>query len=181
MSGPLSVPFAALAVWASNRGQKILWGCLAAICAVFATYRVWKGERVRASLDIDSLKSSQESEINSLRTKKDAEIAVLSGKVQELSRKPYSEELERMAKQVLFQQMTLEGRIALRHLMIHEPIEVGRTFTHDITQDRLHAQLGVAMQSAIVQHRVEEHGLRRTYWIINPRFRPILERVLYEE
>ncbi len=48
MSGPLSVPFAALAVWSSQRGQKILWGCLAVVAAIFGSYRVWRKERVTA-------------------------------------------------------------------------------------------------------------------------------------
>jgi hypothetical protein len=49
MSGPLSVPFALLALWASGRGQKILYGLLALLCLLFASYRVWRKERKDAN------------------------------------------------------------------------------------------------------------------------------------
>ena len=45
MSGPLSVPFAALALLVSSHWQKVLWGCLAVISAAFSSYRVWRKER----------------------------------------------------------------------------------------------------------------------------------------
>src|SRR5690349_5925072 len=45
MSGPLSVPFALAALFVSSHGQKVLYGCLAALCALFASYRVWRNER----------------------------------------------------------------------------------------------------------------------------------------
>jgi hypothetical protein len=74
MSGPLSVPFAGLAVWASSRGQKALWGCLAAVCAMFASYRVWANERRQGSAQL---------------ALKEAELAELSERVVSLSqRKP---------------------------------------------------------------------------------------------
>jgi hypothetical protein len=65
--------------------------------------------------------------------------------------------------------------------MHREEVEVGRTFLTDIPQERLHAQLRIAMQAGIVQHREVRHGMLRTYWIINPQFRPILEEVLYND
>lgn len=50
MSGPLSVPFAAaIALWVSSGSQKAVWGCLAVLSAVFASYRVWRNERKCAS------------------------------------------------------------------------------------------------------------------------------------
>lgn len=98
----------------------------------------------------------------------------------ERNHKPYAEDLKRIVRQLIHSQMTLEGRLALRHLLIHEPIEVGRTFLTEIPQERLHAQLGIAMASGVVQHKEVKNGMRRTYWIINPRFRPVLEEMLYE-
>ncbi|PYX16847.1 MAG: hypothetical protein DMG84_05980 [Acidobacteria bacterium] len=57
MSGPLSVPFAALAVWSQQREQKIIWGCLAAVAAMFGSYRVWRKERILAYEQVLLLKS----------------------------------------------------------------------------------------------------------------------------
>jgi hypothetical protein len=99
----------------------------------------------------------------------------------EQNRKLYEEDLKRIVGQLIHSQLTLEGRLALRHLLIHEPIEVGRTFLAEIPQDRLHAQLGIARESGAVQHKEVNNGMRRTYWIINPRFRPVLEEMLYED
>lgn len=65
--------------------------------------------------------------------------------------------------------------------MIHEPVEVGRMLIPQTPQEPQNAQLGIAMQRGLVQHREEGQGLRRTYWVINPRFRPVLEDVLYED
>lgn len=46
MSGPLSVPFAALAVWSPKLNQKVIWGALALASLLYASYRVWRQERL---------------------------------------------------------------------------------------------------------------------------------------
>jgi hypothetical protein len=127
-----------------------------------------------------AIKSEKRHEIETVRAEKDSEVAALNKRIEELSRKPYTEELKRITEQVLDHEMTLEGGHVLRHLMIHEPIELGRAFIPQISQEHQHAQLAIAMQHGLVQHREEGQGLRRTYWVINPRFRPVLEDVLYE-
>jgi hypothetical protein len=45
------------------RGQKILWGCLAALCAAFASYRVWRKERRDAGAQV----TTRELELAELR------------------------------------------------------------------------------------------------------------------
>ncbi len=45
MSGGASVPFAFLAVILDNKYAQIIFGSMAFVCAWFAAYRVWKGER----------------------------------------------------------------------------------------------------------------------------------------
>ena len=126
----------------------------------------------------DSAKGeSSEAEIPKIEKK--AEVAP-DKRITEPTRDPYSEELKRIAKQVIAFEMTLEGRHVLRHLMIHEPVEVGRTLVPEIPQDRTYAQLAIAKERGIVQHKEEGRGLLRTYWIINPKFRPALQEVLYE-
>ena len=44
MSGPLSVPAAALALWVSNDTAKILLGLTAFVCLGVTAYRLWKTE-----------------------------------------------------------------------------------------------------------------------------------------
>src|SRR5262249_49306919 len=72
-----------------------------------------------------------------------------------------------------------EGRHLVRQVMLHEPIEIGRPVLPEIPLERQHVQLAIAAQHGIVQRKEEHQGLRRTYWTINPRFRPVLEDVLY--
>ena len=45
MSGPLSVPAAALALWVSNDTAKILLGLTAFVCLGVTAYRLWKQGR----------------------------------------------------------------------------------------------------------------------------------------
>jgi hypothetical protein len=78
MSGPLSVPFAGLALLVSSHWQKVLWGCLAVIGAGFASYRVWRNERKAAN---DQL-AAKETQIASLAEELNAKITELT---QELS------------------------------------------------------------------------------------------------
>jgi hypothetical protein len=44
LSGPLSVPAAALALWVSNDTAKIFFGLTAFGCLLFSAYRLWKRE-----------------------------------------------------------------------------------------------------------------------------------------
>ena len=132
------------------------------------------------SNQLKALRSEKDAELETVRAESKTQITALNERIVELQRKPYTEELKRITKQVLEYEMTLEGRHVLRHLMLHEPVEVGRTLIPEVPQDRTHAQLGIAMQHGIVQHREERQGTLRTYWIINPRFRQVLEDLLYE-
>jgi diguanylate cyclase (GGDEF)-like protein len=101
-------------------------------------------------------------------------------RITEPARDPYTEELKRIAKQVVDFEMTLEGRHVLRHLMINEPVEVGRPLLPEVPLDRAFAQLAIAKRHGLVQHKEEGPGRLRTYWIINPKFRHALQVVLYE-
>jgi hypothetical protein len=47
MSGPLSVPLAALAFWVESNTAKIGFGITAIVCALFALYWIWRVERQR--------------------------------------------------------------------------------------------------------------------------------------
>lgn len=128
------------------------------------------------------LRAANDESIRKLDAQHRAEVVALQQRVAELTRRPYSEDLQRIAEQVLDSEMTLEGRHLLRHLMVHEPIEVGRLFLPEIPEQRQSIQLAIAMQRGIVRHKESRQGaLLRTYWIISPQFRPLLEYVLYEK
>lgn len=74
MSGPLSVPFAAAAVWSSGHVQRILWGCLAVAALLVGSYRVWRKERIDSSAHL----AVKESELAELRER----VASLTAKQQ---------------------------------------------------------------------------------------------------
>jgi hypothetical protein len=101
MSGPLSVPFAALALWVSSSSQKILFGCLAAVCAVFASYRVWRVERVANANAIN-----QQSE----------RIHELEAEIARLQIRPYDADRREAARRLL-QNLSFQERDLLRFLL----------------------------------------------------------------
>jgi len=142
--------------------------------AMYASKEAGRDQVIRA----DSAEAKT-TEGERLRVGKNAEVAPPNS-ITELSRDPYSEELKRIAKQVVDFEMTLEGRHVLRHLMINEPVEVGRPLLPEVPLDRAFAQLAIAKQHGLVQHKVEGPGRLHTYWIINPKFRPTLQVVLYQ-
>jgi hypothetical protein len=78
MSGPLSVPFAALAVWSEQGRQKIIWACLAVAAALLGSYRVWQREHLAGHAVIAELQR---------------EIAHLSQTVDRLSAQDGTEEV----------------------------------------------------------------------------------------
>ena len=57
MSGPLTVPFAVLALYVDNAWLKALFGVLAMICVLFAGYLVWRHERMRANRSDDRVEA----------------------------------------------------------------------------------------------------------------------------
>jgi hypothetical protein len=168
MSGPLSVPFAAAAVWSSGL-QRVLWGCLAVVAAAFGSYRVWRKERGDAN-----------AQLGSLRAAKDSEIAALNKRVAELSRKPHSEDLERHVRQAGGGQMTHNGHLLLRWLLIQGRIHCPEQFIPDISLDTQHKQMEIAVKAGIVRREQEQAGLRLTFYVVNPEIKPVLERVLPE-
>jgi hypothetical protein len=64
MSGPLSVPFAVLALFVSSHGQKSLYASLTVFCAVFASYRVWRKDRMDSTQQIEVLKTQLSALLN---------------------------------------------------------------------------------------------------------------------
>lgn len=168
MCGPISVPFAAGALWVKSQYLKVLWGFLAASCFLFASYRVWRKERSDGHDNVETFGQ---------------ENAELQGQIAALKRKPYTEELKRQAAETIAR-MSPEGRILLRHLLTIERIELGRQFKPDIPQNVQDAQIEIAFRARIVRHLEVRAGtgmLIRTDYEVNPQFRPVLEDLLFNE
>jgi len=172
MCGPLSVPFGAIAIlWANAVPAKLLWGCLAVVAFLVASYRVWRNERISGSNNASNLEQE-----------KDAEIAKLKAEVVDLRRKPYTEELRKQAADMI-SRLSQEGTVLLRHLVANEPIEVGRRFKPEIGQEVQDQQLAIAYGSGIVRHNEVRTGvgnLIRTDYVVNPQFRPVLQDLLFK-
>lgn len=84
MSGPLSVPFVVATFWVSSYFQKVLYGFLALACAAFASYRVWRKDRLGAGARLDTVTVGLERIIEEQRR----EIASRDNKIKALSEKP---------------------------------------------------------------------------------------------
>jgi hypothetical protein len=66
LSGPLSVPAAALALWVSNDTAKIFFGLTAFGCLLFSAYRLWKREHDKV-IERDQRKRQLLDDISDLR------------------------------------------------------------------------------------------------------------------
>jgi hypothetical protein len=117
--------------------------------------------------------------VEDIRTQKDSEIFELNAEMVKLRRRPYAEALERNVRELLAQ-LSDEGRRMVVHLLKHAPIENLRPVLNDIPMERQQAQLAIARESGIVRIEQDKTGVMRAYWVINERFRPVLEDLLYE-
>jgi hypothetical protein len=66
LSGPPSVPVAALALWVSNETAKVLLGLTAFCCLLFSAYRLWKREHDKV-IERDQRKRQLLDDISALR------------------------------------------------------------------------------------------------------------------
>jgi hypothetical protein len=155
----------------------VLWVVLVLI--IVGVFRSAQALTAEKNKEIAEAGKDKDRQVEALRTQKDIEIAALNERIAQLSRKPYAEDLERSVREMLDKMSDL-GRRVLLHLLKHEPIEVGRTLLPDATQEAQHAQLGIAIESGVVRHLQERVSSVRTYWVIEKRFRPVLEDLLYE-
>jgi hypothetical protein len=155
MSGPLSVPFAAAAVWSSGHVQRVLWGCLAVAAGVFGSYRVWRKERIDACAELETLRAEKDTDV----AQRDAEIATLNARVAELSRNPFADDLLQHVRQVVGYSMTHNGQLLLRWLLIHGRIHYSELFMPDISLDTQTEQMEIAMKAGIVRREKVQAGL----------------------
>jgi hypothetical protein len=169
-------------------------GCLAALCAVFASYRVWRKERLDRYEQVETLRSAKDGDIRALAAEKDQEIAALhqrldesditiadrDRRITELNRNLFSEDLERTVRQAL-DRMTHMGHLLMRHLLMNQPLEVGRPFMREIPLERQIEQMGIALESGIVRlDEKRQAAMVWTYYVVTPQHRPILQKVLYD-
>jgi hypothetical protein len=95
--------------------------------------------------------------------------------------KPYQEALGKHG-ELFISRLSTIGKRLMRHLLQNEPLEVGRKFMIDISEDDQFKQLTIAMEMGIIRHREVRAGsgmLVRTDYEINPQYRPVLEDLLY--
>jgi len=93
---------------------------------------------------------------------------------------PWDVELERRVMQVVGNEMTHEGQLLLRHLLLQGKIENLRHFIPEISIEVQNKQLEIAKKSGIVLLEQETTGLRHAYHEVNPQYLPMLKRVLPE-
>jgi hypothetical protein len=170
MCGSLSVPFAAIAVWAHAPSAKALWAGLAVLAFFLASYRVWRNERNSGTKEIENLQKGAS-----------AERKALEEEITALKRKSYQEELGRQGASIL-SRLSPEGKTLLRHLLTHEPIEVGARFKNEINSNVQDQQMHIACDAGIVRRNEVRNGLGnilRTEYVVNPRFGPVLQDLLY--
>jgi pyrimidine deaminase RibD-like protein len=118
---------------------------------------------------------------NAENAKLEQQVDSLKREVVELSRRPYQEALGKHG-ELLISRLSTIGKRLMRHLLQNEPLEVGRKFMLDISEDDQFKQLTIAMDMGIIRHhevRVGSGNLLRTEYHVNPQYRPVLEDLLY--
>lgn len=100
--------------------------------------------------------------------------------ISDLNRNPWNVEQERYVRQVVGQMMTHEGQLLLKDLLIHGKIECMRPFIPEISMQTQGIQMQIAVNKGIASRQMETDGLRTTFYVVNPQYRPVLERVLLD-
>lgn len=179
MSGPLSVPFAALALWVSNGRLKALWGCLAVLSAGFASYRVWRAERRYGTAELRAVRSAADREIENLKSTTNKEIENLKAERDAAKLRPYDEEHRRLA-EAKVSKLPEESKDLVWFLLHHgkqESEELRKHCTHD---PLFHAAVQRAREAGLVLDTQENPGRpnARYFWEVNPEFKAVLQDLL---
>jgi hypothetical protein len=163
MSGALTVPFTAVAVWASRPSQKFLWVCLAILSLVCASYRVWRRERIEKDGDI---------------AKRDDEIKALNHK---LKRPPAKQNLYQAAAKVL-QKYGPSAADALRHLRANDKLKFGTFYPvlpGGMRGDALHKMYIALAAEGLVSQDNGKIGTGEVTFSIAPPMIDVLDELLY--
>jgi len=94
MSGPLTVPFAILALYVSSQSFRVLYAVLAIVCAIYTSYRIWLTERLRVETLTHELGERQ-------------------------NRRPYDDERQGRAQRLL-EGCSVRHRDLLRFVLLHQ-------------------------------------------------------------
>lgn len=98
--------------------------------------------------------------------------------ISDLSRNPWEIELEKHARQIVGYSLTDEGRLLLRHLMIHGRIECSSSFVPEISIDTQNREMQTAVTHGLITRQQESGGLQRTFYVVNSQFWPALQKIV---
>jgi hypothetical protein len=166
--------FPTLQAW---RLREIAYGLLI-VGFVWANFNVYKKQIAENSSD----RAASAQEAARVVQQHGDELDRLRAENAEIRRRPYSEELRRQAA-ALIANLSPDGRTLLRHLLTHEPIEIGRRFVPGISQEVQDNQMSIAYGSGVVRHDIVRSGtgmIVRQDYVLNPQFRTVLQDLLYD-
>jgi pyrimidine deaminase RibD-like protein len=139
------------------------------------------GEVEELNRDFTRERERQRAVEEDVAAEKDRVIEAQRQEIAELRRKPYEEALQKKV-EILLSNLTVNGRLLLRHLLENEPLEVGRTFIQLIPSDVQSDQMIVAVNSGIVRLKEVRTGggnIIRTDYAITDQYRAALRDLLY--
>jgi hypothetical protein len=96
------------------------------------------------------------------------------------NRNAWDVELERTARQVLGHMMTQGGRTLLSWLLKQGQRECQGQFMQEVSLDVQNTQMEIAVQQGLIRREQEQGRLKRTFYVFNPEYLPVLKRVLPE-
>jgi hypothetical protein len=169
MSGPLSVPFAALALWVPSASQKAVWACLAVLSVLFASYRVWRNERRYASAQLEAIMSAKDTEIESLKAERDS-----------LKRRPYDEEHRQLAESKV-NKLSEVSKDLVCFLLHHGKTEAEELRKHCQHDPEFNDAVQRAREAGLVLNTQTGNPGRSSvlyFWEVNPQFETVLRDLL---
>lgn len=92
-------------------------------------------------------------------------------------RSAWDVEMERHVRQVVTYEMTAEGRLLLKSLLLHGKLEAHRPFIEGSSIEVQHKQMEIAIQNQMVTREQDQRRLHN-YYAINPEFFSVLKKVL---
>jgi hypothetical protein len=98
---------------------------LGLVLIIVGVFRGAQAVTAEKNKEIEAVRKGTEKQVKDIRTQQDRTIAELNGRITQLSRKPYAEDLERGVRELL-SRMSDEGRRMLLHLLKHAPISTSQ-------------------------------------------------------
>lgn len=149
-------------LYATFIGLTVLWSC----------FEAWR-DKDSATTNLMSVLEDTRKQLQS------AQEALRSTTSTKEQNKSYNDDVRKIAEQALGR-WGEDGKKVVRYMLLHEPVEVGRTPVPDVHSDEQATILNGLFQEGILRHETKrQRAMTWNYWVIAPQFKEVLKDILY--